>query len=62
MGDHLDHCSGATLRFGSGQPESRCQPVVQASTNSPHSLKIISTGDDEVSIEALYVFQPPMRK
>lgn len=50
------------VSFRSGQPEPLSQPLVQNLTNGPHTLKIISTGDGEVRIEALYVFHPPMRE
>jgi len=52
-------CATGTVSFRSEQPEPLCQPLVQNLTNGPHTLEIISNGDGDVSIEALYVFQPP---
>lgn len=55
------HCASGTVSFRSEQQELLCQPLVQNLTNGPHTVEIISTGDGEVSIEALYVFQPPIK-
>ena len=54
-------CATGTVSLRSEQPEPLCQPLVQNLPNGPHTLEIISTGDGEVSVEALYVFQPPMK-
>ncbi len=54
--------SAAAVSFRSEQAEPLCQPLVQNLTNGPHTLEIITAGDGEVSIEAFYVFQPPMRE
>jgi len=50
------------VSFLSERPELLCQPLVQNLPNGPHTLEIISTGDGDVSIEALYVFRPSMRE
>jgi len=55
-------CATGTVSFRSEQPAPLCQPLVQNLTNGPHTLEIISTGDGEVSSEAFYVFQPPIRE
>lgn len=54
-------CATGTVSFRSEQAEPLCQPLVQNLTNGPHTVEIISTGDGEVRIEALYVFQPPIK-
>jgi len=58
----VHRCATGTVSFRSEQPEPLCQPLVQNLINGPHTLEIISTGDGEVSIEALYVFQPSMKE
>jgi hypothetical protein len=34
--------------------------LVQGLANGPHTVEIVSNGDGEVSVEAFYVFQPPL--
>jgi hypothetical protein len=50
-----------TIGFRSDAPEPLCQPLVQNLSNGPHTLEIVSAGDGDVSIEALYVFEPPIK-
>ena len=54
-------CAAGTVSFRAEQQELLCQPLVQNLTNGPHTLEIVSAGDGDVSIEAVYVFQPPMK-
>jgi len=50
-----------TISFRADAAEPLCQPLVQNLTNGPHTLEIISAGDGDVVIEALYAFEPPIK-
>ena len=51
-----------TLSFRGEKPTSLAEPVVQNLPNREHTLEIIATGDGDVAIEGLYVFQPPEKE
>jgi len=45
--------------FKAGQPAPMVEPLVRNLPNRQHTLELITTGDGEVTIEGLYVFEPP---
>jgi hypothetical protein len=53
-------CAVDTLDFHAEQSRLLCEPLVQGLANGPHTVEIVSNGDGEVSVEAFYVFQPPL--
>ena len=52
-------CSGGKLSFQAEKPANFSDPLVQNLPNREHTLEIITVGDGEVTLDALYVFQPP---
>jgi hypothetical protein len=61
----VERSAAGSVSFRSGENEasegreSFSQPLAQNLVNGPHTLEVISNGDGRVSIEAVYVFQPP---
>jgi len=47
------------VEFQAGKPEPFSEPLVQNLPNTEHTLEIVTSGDGEVNIDGLYVFQPP---
>jgi hypothetical protein len=47
------------LSFKADQPAPLAEPLVRNLPNQPHQLELTVTGDGEVMLESLYVFQPP---
>jgi hypothetical protein len=52
-------CAVGELSFKADQPSSFAEPLVRNLTNRQHTLELITTGDGEVVIEGMYVFEPP---
>jgi hypothetical protein len=52
-------CAVGELSFKADQPSSFAEPLVRNQTNRQHTLELITTGDGEVVIEGMYVFEPP---
>jgi len=53
--------TAAEVSFASDEPKRFRVRLAQALANGPHTLKLVSTGDGPVLIEALDVFQPPLK-
>jgi hypothetical protein len=45
--------------FKSEKPGQLAEPLVRNLSNGPHTIELITTGNGEVAIDGLYVFQPP---
>ncbi len=48
------------LSFKGDQGAVLVEPLAQHLLNGPHTLELVATSDGEVTIEGLYVFQPPL--
>jgi hypothetical protein len=57
----FDVFRGATreVNFQASQSAPLVEPLVRNLPNRQHTLELITTGDGEVTIEGLYVFEPP---
>lgn len=52
-------CAVGERSFKADQPGPLVEPLVRNLSNQQHTLELITTGDGEVVIEGLYVFEPP---
>jgi hypothetical protein len=52
-------CARGTLSFRGAKPGPLAEPLVRSLPNGEHTLEIVAAGDGLVTIEGLYVFQPP---
>jgi hypothetical protein len=52
-------CAVGELSFKADQPVPLVEPLVRNLTNQQHTLELITTGNGDVVIEGLYVFEPP---
>ena len=50
------------LSFRADKPASFSEALVQNLPNREHTLEIVAAGDGEVTIDGLYVFQPPEKE
>jgi len=55
-------CAPAALSFRSEKPAPLAESAVRNLANGAHTLEIVASGDGEVSIAGLYVFQPPEKE
>ena len=54
-------CSVAEVGFRADKPGTFSQPLVQNLSNGQHTLEIVGAGDGDVTIDGLYVYEPPLK-
>lgn len=54
-------CCDGEVSFQSERPEPFFVPLVENLKNGPHTVEIIASGDGDVTVESLYVYEPPLR-
>jgi hypothetical protein len=50
------------LSFRAEQPAPMAEPLMRDLPNRQHTVELITTGDGVVTIEGLYVFEPPEKE
>ena len=52
-------CAVGELSFKADPPAPLVEPLIGNLSNGPHTLELVTTGDGDVVIDGLYVFEPP---
>jgi hypothetical protein len=55
----IDRCARGEVSFRAEKPGTFSEGLVQNLPNCEHTLELVATGDGEVTLDGLYVFQPP---
>jgi hypothetical protein len=56
---HVLRATNGQFSFKADKPAPLVQRLVYNLPNGPHTIELITTGDGDVTIDGLYVFQPP---
>jgi hypothetical protein len=56
------HCAVGEISFRSERAAAFSERLAQELSNGPHTLEIVAAGDGDVTIEGLYVFEPPEKE